>query len=113
MVDLKSQYLKIQTEIDRIEKQLILANEQLNQLKNLSTTSQKNTVVKLGSLVYTNKAIYFIGGAKGKINVDETTVISVSIKSPIAKAFLQKKAGENAVFNGITFKIEKIVWGIF
>lgn len=67
-----------------------------------------NNHVNLGSLVYTNKGLFFIAISLGKIIVNDQPIYVVSLKSPIGKAFLNKQSGDIITFNSTTYTIKDI-----
>jgi len=68
--------------------------------------SSKN--VHLGSLVFTNKATYFLSISAGQFTVANKPIFAISLSSPIGKLLLGKKENEEFVFNGQLFKITNI-----
>lgn len=63
----------------------------------------------LGSLVFTEKDIYFLSISAGKIIVENEVFYAISTSSPIGKLLLGKQENEQFVFLGNTIKIQKIV----
>lgn len=61
--------------------------------------------VQMGSLVRTDKAIFFIATALGNISEDCYVISPVS---PLGKALTGKKTGDSAQFNKTTYKILEI-----
>ncbi len=62
----------------------------------------------LGSIVYTDKANYFLSISAGHLTIENTTYFAVSVSSPIGKLLLGKQKGETISFNGNAFKILEI-----
>ncbi len=97
----------VQLEMEKTGKQLqesaklqaVLA--QLNYIK-------KNKHVCLGSLVYTNKGIYFISVSLGKITSKNIDYYAVSPQAPIGRVLLGKQAGDTVVWNDQSLKILEI-----
>jgi transcription elongation GreA/GreB family factor len=71
--------------------------------------TQTNTVVSLGSIVYTTQAAYFLGISAGKLTASGKEFFAVSVSSPIGKILLGKKEKDEVVFNGKQIVIEKVV----
>lgn len=71
--------------------------------------AKQNNIAHLGSIIYTEKATYFLAISAGQIKVENTVYFAVSISSPIGKILLGKQKNENVVFNGNTIRILKIV----
>ena len=96
----------LQLEIEKSGKQLasILQSKEMLAKVYLSTSK----VVRLGSLIETNKGNYFLAISVGIVLIDEHKYFVVSTVSPIGKALLGKKEGEELLFNGRKIKINSI-----
>lgn len=86
------------------KQELLLSND-------VSTLSQLNlehipAQVGLGSVIYTEKGIFFIGPSLGKVVVGDKTVMVISPVAPIAQAMLGKKVGDSFGFNQFQAVIE-------
>lgn len=64
--------------------------------------------VHLGSIVYTNKATYFLSISAGQLKVANKPFFAISLSSPIGKLLLGKQENDEVVFNGQSFKIISI-----
>ena len=90
------------------------ASVQLVQTVQLLTTLNRTysetitACVTNGSLVTTQKGIFYLSIALGKINVLNKDVMVISIESPLGKAFLGKKIGEEVGFKEMKYKILEI-----
>lgn len=89
----------IQLEREKLGKQLLEA-EKMKGLFDRIPKESKSTVIGLGSLVKTDKAIYFICISVGKLQTKENEVFCISAKTPIGQLLLGKTAGEVFEFNG-------------
>lgn len=69
---------------------------------------RKQELVQLGSLVKTNKGLFYIASAIGQVQVDNESVYVISLKAPLAKAMLGKSVGMPVVLNGQTQDILQI-----
>lgn len=67
-----------------------------------------NTVVALGSLVYTTHLNFYIAIAIGEISVNKKQFYAISLKSPIGSLLLGKQKGDKISFRNQTFTILKI-----
>ncbi|WP_108245673.1 3-oxoacyl-ACP synthase [Muricauda brasiliensis] len=56
--------------------------------------------IRLGSLVQTSMAHYFLAISAGAFNQNNTIVYCISTNAPIAKLLLGKEKGERFTFNG-------------
>jgi len=71
--------------------------------------AKSSKVVRLGSVVYSSQANYFIAISAGEINVDETTYYAISPKTPIGQLLISKSVGDVVEFRGSTIRINKIL----
>lgn len=92
---------------DMFAQQLVKANEQLDVLKRIDTEKECSRV-EFGAVVFTNKQNMFISIGLGKVQADDDFFYAISPAVPIYKAMEGKKAGEEFIFNDITYKIENI-----
>ncbi len=56
-------------------------------------------IIKLGSVVITNQANYFLSISAGQLNISEAVYYGVSPVSPIGKLLLGKRVGDTFNFN--------------
>jgi len=90
------------------------AGKQLQEIENLQKILPKIDVkavsdyARLGSLVYTNQATYFMSISIGDVLVGKTHYFCVALQSPIGGLLLGKKKGEVFQFNGREFKVTSI-----
>ncbi|MCK0161256.1 3-oxoacyl-ACP synthase [Allomuricauda sp. F6463D] len=73
---------------------------------NLETPSNK---IRLGSLVKTSMAYYYISISAGGFKYNDVTVYCISANAPIAKLLIGKENGEHYVFNGISQVILDVI----
>lgn len=64
-----------------------------------------STVVSNGSLVATNRGYFFISGALGKINIDNTTIMAISALSPLGKSLIGHSINETIEVNKTLYTI--------
>jgi len=98
----------MQIERDKNAKQL---EETIKLKKALSVFSplQNNTdTISLGSLVYTDKGIFYIAISAGKITLAGETFFAIAPTSPLGLIFIQQKTGTTVVFNNIPYIIKSI-----
>lgn len=67
-----------------------------------------NTVVSLGSLVYTTHLNFYLAIPIGEIKIRNQNFYGISLKSPIGSLLLGKKSGDEISFRDQTFTILKI-----
>ena len=72
---------------------------------NIDGTSGK---IRLGSLVQTSMAHYFLAISAGAFNQNNTVVYCISTNAPIAKLLLGKEKGERFTFSGTEQEILEV-----
>jgi hypothetical protein len=65
--------------------------------------------VRLGSIIFTEKVNYFLSISAGQLFVSDKTYFAVSVSSPIGKLLLGKQENDAISFNGMLYKVQKIV----
>ncbi|NQY06416.1 MAG: GreA/GreB family elongation factor, partial [Flavobacteriaceae bacterium] len=65
-------------------------------------------VIKLGSLVTTNKGSFFIAISRGQITIDNKMYFAIAPNAPIGQLLLGKRAGDTFEFNGNNFSIQLV-----
>lgn len=91
------------------------AGKQLSEIEKLIGLLKKIDVekssdyVRLGSLVYTDKAIYFISLSIGLVRIDNSEYICVAYNSPIGVLLSGKKKGESFNFNNVIYSISEVI----
>ncbi|WP_461095040.1 3-oxoacyl-ACP synthase [Spirosoma gilvum] len=64
--------------------------------------------VQLGSVVVTNRGLFFISIGAGKLNLDGKDYFAVSPASPISSALAGRKAGDSVTFNKLSYQILEV-----
>ena len=96
----------IQQEINNLQLQLNEHLKSLQILKNINPISHKT--VGLGSLVETEKGMFFIAVSLGELSFNQEKIFVVSAESPLAKAMNGKKIGETFIVNNLSQTIKNI-----
>ena len=98
---------EMQEEIYQMQKQLAsLKDLQRNMTKVLNASTQR---VAVGSLVFTNKARFYISFSLGEFFYEGDRFYAISEESPMAKILFGKKAGDSFVLNNIAQTIENVM----
>lgn len=98
---------EIQEEIYHLDRQMVsLKTMQTQMRKVLNSVSD---TVKLGSLVITNKARFYISVSLGEFFFQGDRFYAISAESPMAKIMLSKKVGDDFVLNNIHQEIVEIL----
>lgn len=79
------------------------AGKQVNDIENLKHIFDKisftpTDVIKMGSLVETNKGLFLISIPLGKIEADGKEIFCLGNQAPLAKELLGKKTGDKITF---------------
>ncbi len=97
----------LQLEMEKASQQL----EGIHQMNSILAKIKLDTIselAKLGSLIITNQATYFLAISAGQITISNNSYYAISPSSPIGKVLLGKKVGDEFVFNGKTITIQEI-----
>ncbi len=97
-----------QIEADKCRGQLAQAHVSEAQLKILDIENTKENIQN-GSLVQTDKGVYFISIGLGRVKLEEGTYFCISAASPIGKILLGKKQGDSFVFNNIKSTVKAVL----
>lgn len=97
----------IQIEQEQVRSQLKEATAQLALLEK-TDPALSNLQVTNGSLVTTNKGIFYISVALGKAVVDDVTVIALSPQSPLGSRLLKLIVKDTVEINNHRYVIESI-----
>ncbi|MDQ0067399.1 hypothetical protein [Chryseobacterium lathyri] len=93
----------LQQEINNLQRQL---NESLNQQSVIRKISaEPSDKVQVGALVRTDKGLFYVTVSVGEIISGDQKIMTVSAESPLVKAILGKRSGEEFVINNIHQKI--------
>ncbi|MBL7473536.1 transcription elongation factor [Robertkochia sediminum] len=69
---------------------------------------QDPATVKLGSLVHTNRGIFFLSVPLGAVNADGKTIIAISREAPVSQLLIGKAKHDTINFNGNLYTVEAI-----
>lgn len=96
----------VQQEINTLQIQLNEHVQARNSLKQINTNLHQT--IGLGSLVETDKGLYYIAVSLGQIIFNETKIFVISTESPLGKLLLGKKKEDEITLNNVKQKILKI-----
>ncbi|WP_332732644.1 GreA/GreB family elongation factor [Flavihumibacter sp.] len=94
----------LQIEQENTRRQLAEAMEQLSVMEKLDYWHGGEKVGK-GSLVRTDRGMFFVAAAVGKIRIAEVTIVSISPHSPLGKALMGKGVGDKVEVNKLEYSI--------
>ncbi len=90
------------------------ASQQLEGVYTIKTILTKvnldinSELIRLGSLIITSQANYFLAISVGEINIDSKKYYAISPSSPIGNLLLGKRVGQELVFNGKAIVINEV-----
>ena len=97
---------EMQEEIYHMQKQMAALNAlQRNLAKVLNKSSER---IQLGSIVFTNKARFYISVSLGEFFFEGDRFYAISEESPMAKTMFGKGPGDSFVLNNISQVIEQV-----
>jgi hypothetical protein len=95
-------------EQEKAGEQLLQAQDMVQAVEKISL-QKANAKAHLGSLIKTNRGLFFIAISAGKITIDQQDYFAVSPKAPIAQKLIGCAVGEQVKFNGVDYKIVEII----
>ena len=99
----------IQQDLTRYQQQLTLAQQDQDLLQKIEEQTAVHQSVGQGSLVQTDKGLYFVGISIGELKVAGQSVFVISLQSPIGQALKGKKVGESFTFRStVSQQIQQI-----
>tara|TARA_R110002050_G_scaffold78253_3_gene167034 strand:- start:1369 stop:1827 length:459 start_codon:yes stop_codon:yes gene_type:complete len=97
----------LQLEMEKASQQLEGIST-MNQILSKIDISKTSNIAHLGSVIFTEKANYFLSISAGKLTTCDNNYFAISVSSPIGKLLLGKKENEEVVFNGNLIKINEV-----
>ena len=97
----------LQIEREAAGKQLREIEKVMRQLDKV-TISDVSETIRLGSIIETNQANFFISISVGKLQVDDIIYLGIAPAAPIGRCLLGKVKNDQFNFNGVIYKIIKI-----
>ncbi|MER3375725.1 MAG: 3-oxoacyl-ACP synthase [Allomuricauda sp.] len=98
----------VQLEQEKLAQQLQELNRTKAVLQKIDI-GKKSDKVRLGSLVRTSLAHYFIAISAGVFKQDGNLIYCISSGSPIAQLLLGKEVGDTFVFNGTSHSVLEVI----
>ena len=97
----------VQQEINNLQIQLNENIQARNSLKTINTN--EHLIIGLGSLVETDKGLFYIAVSLGEIILNEKKIFAISTESPLAKMLVGKKKGDEFSLNNAK-QIINTIW---
>ncbi|OMP30725.1 hypothetical protein [Mangrovimonas sp. DI 80] len=98
---------KLFDDLEKNSQHMADASKALETLKLINPNLKHDSVV-LGSLVTTNTATFYMATSIGKIDVNNSPYLVISLNSPIGALLKNKVAGDSVTFNNTTYTIKSI-----
>jgi len=102
----------LQLEMEKASQQLASITQMKTILEKIDVANPENSglkIIHLGSVVFTEKATYFLSISAGEFTIEEKQYFAISFSSPIGKLLLGKVENDVVAFNGNAIKINKIL----
>ena len=99
----------LQAEEDKLFGQLNRNKDLLLKLKVIMQSNLTSSSIREGSLVFSDKQVFFLGLGLGKVVCSGKQVFSVSSEAPLAKKLYGKSVGDSFEINGQEYKIAIIL----
>jgi transcription elongation GreA/GreB family factor len=97
----------LQLEMEKASQQ-IAGVQQMKEILHRINPDDVSEVIRLGSLVHTNKATYYLSISIGAVTVENDMYFVISSSSPIGKLLIGKKVNDIIQFNGQQIKITEV-----
>ncbi|QTD36430.1 3-oxoacyl-ACP synthase [Polaribacter batillariae] len=98
----------LQLEMEKASMQLA-GISQMKETLNRIDVSKQSKKAHLGSIIFTDKANYFLSISAGQLVIAGNIYFAISIASPIGKLLLGKQENNEVIFNGKTVKIKRVL----
>ncbi|MGV3630898.1 MAG: hypothetical protein ACO1O6_06820 [Bacteroidota bacterium] len=96
----------VQMELEQAGKIIRECEEMVLSFNKLNFSNAHHTAA--GSLIYTDKGIFFLGIALGRISFDSNEIFCVGGQAPLFKIFSGRKAGEQVSFGNQVYLIRRV-----
>lgn len=96
-----------QLEVDRAREQLSKVSDQLASFNQIDFDNSSETV-RVGSYVEANNLKFLLGIGLGKVEIEESTILAISVASPVGNQLLGKKLGDQFQMGPKTLTISNI-----
>jgi transcription elongation GreA/GreB family factor len=97
----------LQLEMEKASQQIAVV-QQMKEILHRINPDDVSEVIRLGSLVHTNKATYYLSISIGAVAVENDMYFVISSSSPIGKLLIGKKVNDIIQFNGQQIKITEV-----
>ncbi len=97
----------LQLEMEKASQQIAVV-QQMKEILHRINPDDVSKVIRLGSLVHTNKATYYLSISIGAVAVENDMYFIISSSSPIGKLLIGKKVNDIIQFNGQQIKITEV-----
>ncbi len=98
----------IRQELDKLEQSLMNTRKKIDQVESLEN-KMPSTQITQGSLILTDKAIFWLGIALGKVQVEGETIMCISPEAPLSAVFRGIMAGDQVDFLQQSYFIKEVL----
>lgn len=95
-------------EQENLARQISELSDQRDEIQKINIEIKSKNVVK-GSLIFTDKGIFFLSSGIGKIQIDNIVVYAISTQSPLGLKFVGAKKGDQIKMNSVSYTIKDIL----
>ena len=97
----------MQREHEGLSRQLEGFLKEKNELAQLQHSH--NSTISAGSLIRTNHGIIFLAISIGKVTVDSTDIMTLSVRSPLGNKLLGLSNGMSTDMNDVRYTVEEVI----
>jgi transcription elongation GreA/GreB family factor len=98
----------VHMEMENLTQRLQQARRMLHELEAFKKIRHVPTEVISGSLVSTDRGVFLIGIACGRVSFNARFITGISIQSPLGKQLIGRKTGDIIALNGNKFTLSEI-----
>lgn len=98
----------VHMEMENLSKRLDHERRLLHELEQLTKQPTSAEKVSSGSIITTDRGVFLIGAAFGRMQVKGQFITGISIQSPLGKQCINKKTGDSIEVNGNIFTVLSI-----
>ena len=98
----------MQLEVEKHTSQLA-ASMKLRHTLNQIRIDHASATVQSGSLVVTDRDVFFMAISLGKVKVEDKSYFVISPASPLGQTLMDLKSGDRTIFKGQAYTIQEII----
>lgn len=94
-------------EQENLARQISELSDQREELQKINLAIKSKNIVK-GSLIFTDKANFFLSSGIGKIQIENIIFYAISTQSPLGIKFMGAKKGDQIKMNTVSYTIKEV-----